>query len=279
MATSLIVLPATLVYLFVSFPQSNALDSSIDCQTPSCFSQGNHDSFAFELEEAKLRIARLESILEERTEDVNRRNQYMRECEKKIEELSIEIDRLKAAFSTLGDDYSLANQKLIVLEEEVRQLWAASRKNNFEIHALEFKALEAETKLEQVTSQVGEMANIVSEQWIQIQQLEQAVHMAEVRMSKIKREFWRRCPFVKGILDLYVPRDGSVLNLCKSRVLQIFSAIHHYHHQLQGFIKHAMKSNELTAALAHSEVVFFVASAVVAFPIMTVCMLLLSQLS
>lgn len=38
---------------------------------------------------------------------------------------------------------------------QVQRLWAASRKNNFDIHNLKFKAQDAEERLEKITSQVG----------------------------------------------------------------------------------------------------------------------------
>ncbi|KAK6133494.1 hypothetical protein DH2020_032787 [Rehmannia glutinosa] len=271
MAISLILLPAVFASLFVSIAVPEALVSRTDNQTPSsCSDLSSQNSLACEVEEAKLKIARLESILDERIADINAKTLYFRYCEKKIEELTAEIDRLKSVVSSFEHDYSRANLKLSALEEEVRLLWEASRKNNFEIYNLEQKALDAERRLKEVTSQVGEMTEIVSEQWIQIQQLEQAVHMAEMRTSKVRKELWRRCPFMKffitlyddclktlkGFLDPYVSRDGSVLVFCKSRALQTFAAAKHYHHQLQGFIKHAMRSNELTAVLAHEELVF-----------------------
>ncbi|XP_011086039.2 uncharacterized protein LOC105167885 isoform X1 [Sesamum indicum] len=289
---SFMLLPAIFVSLFASLTVSNALIPSIHYQTPSSCSR-DHNSFACEVQEAKRKIARLESILEERIEEINAKSRYFGECEKKIGELTTEIGRLKTTLSSVEHDYSRANEKLSALEEEVRLLWAASRKNNFEIHRLEHKALDAERRLKEISLQVGERTEIVSEQWIQIQQLEQALHMTEMRTSKIRKELWRRCPFVKfcaslfgdclnmlkRILDPYVLGDGPVVGFCKSQALQTFEVAKHYHHQLQGFIKHAMKSNELTAGLAHEEVVFFVASALVAFPIMTACMLLLSQFS
>ncbi|XP_020551317.1 uncharacterized protein LOC105167885 isoform X3 [Sesamum indicum] len=251
---SFMLLPAIFVSLFASLTVSNALIPSIHYQTPSSCSR-DHNSFACEVQEAKRKIARLESILEERIEEINAKSRYFGECEKKIGELTTEIGRLKTTLSSVEHDYSRANEKLSALEEE--------------------------------------RTEIVSEQWIQIQQLEQALHMTEMRTSKIRKELWRRCPFVKfcaslfgdclnmlkRILDPYVLGDGPVVGFCKSQALQTFEVAKHYHHQLQGFIKHAMKSNELTAGLAHEEVVFFVASALVAFPIMTACMLLLSQFS
>ncbi|KAK4421205.1 hypothetical protein Salat_2071000 [Sesamum alatum] len=274
MAISFTLLPEIFVCLFAALTVSNALIPSIDYRTPSACS-GDHNSLACEVEEAKFKIARLESILEERIEEINAKIRHFGECEKKIEELTMEIDRLKTTLSSIEHDYSRANETLSALEEEVRLLWAASRKNNFEIHRLEHKALDAERRLKEISLQVGERTEIVSEQWIQIQQLEQALHMAEKRTSKIRKELWRRCPFVKfctslfadclqmlkRILDPYVSGDGPVVGFCKSQALQTFEVARHYHHQLQGFIKHAMKSNELTAALAHEEVVFFVASA------------------
>ncbi|KAG8365509.1 hypothetical protein BUALT_Bualt18G0112400 [Buddleja alternifolia] len=247
MAASLILLPAILVSLSAALPQSNALISSTDQQTPSsCPDHLNQNSLPCQLEEAKLKIARLESILGERTGEINAKSEYLRECEKKNEELTVEIDRLKAVFSSFEYDYPRANLKLSALEEEVRLLWAASRKNNFEIYGLEYKALDAERRLKEATSKVEEMAEIVSEQWIQIQQLEQAVHMAEVRTSKVRNELWQRGPFVKSfvtlfgnslkmvkeILDPYVPTDVSALVFSKSQAFQTFAAAKHYHHQV-----------------------------------------------
>ncbi|CAL8163219.1 unnamed protein product [Prunus armeniaca] len=44
-------------------------------------------------------------------------------------------------------------ERLNALEEEVRLLWAASRKYNFDLHILESKAQDAEDRLEMVASQ------------------------------------------------------------------------------------------------------------------------------
>ncbi|XP_073303508.1 uncharacterized protein [Primulina huaijiensis] len=287
MAVSEFLLLPVILFLSVYLAQSNAL---IGCQTSSCCS----DRVAYELGEAKLRISRLESILEERIRDVNAKNKYFNERQRKIEELEVEIDRLRAALSSFTVDSSSANQNLDALDEEAQLLWAASRKNNFEIHELEYKVSDAERRLREIVYQVEEMAEVVSEQWIQIQRLEQAVHMAEIRTSKLKRESgWMRCPMVKsskillgkwfnkleGILNPYAPAAGSMLAFFNSQALQLFSATKSCHHQLQGHVKQAMKSNEFTAVLAHEELIFIVASVLVAFPIMSACMLLLSHFS
>ncbi|CAL2252816.1 unnamed protein product [Prunus armeniaca] len=66
----------------------------------------------------------------------------------------------------------------------VRLLWAASRKYNFDLHVLESKAQDAKDRLEMVASQAQKMADTVTEQWIQIQRLEQALHITQKKKKK-----------------------------------------------------------------------------------------------
>ncbi|XP_057797532.1 uncharacterized protein LOC131013459 isoform X2 [Salvia miltiorrhiza] len=244
MTRSLVLLLAS---LFLSVTATNAVDSPADSAAPpSCSDHWSQKSIACEVEGAKLKFARLESILEEKIGDLNARTQYFGDCQRRIEELTSEIDRLKTVFSDFEEDQSRKNVNLSALEEEVRLLWAASRKNNFEIYGLEQKAFDAERRLKAVASQVEETSQIVSEQWIQIQKLEQALYMVEVRTSKIRKELWKRCPVVKffvnlygdflktlmGILDPYVPRDGSMFAIVRSQAFQTFATVKHYHHQV-----------------------------------------------
>ncbi|CAL2252877.1 unnamed protein product [Prunus armeniaca] len=79
-------------------------------------------------------------------------------------------------------DSLATDERLHALEEEaerVRLLWAASRKYNFDLHVLESKVQDAEDRLETVASQAQKMADIVTDQWIQIQRLEQALHITQ----------------------------------------------------------------------------------------------------
>ncbi|KAI6705196.1 hypothetical protein NL676_008158 [Syzygium grande] len=117
------------------------------------------------------------------------------------------------------------------------------------------------------------LADIVSEQWIQIQHLEQALQITEVRTLNARRRVYpTRCTFLKFI-------DSITSNhLQMARGMRAFSAVKKYHHELQGFIKREMERNEIMAPLANNEVVFFVASAVVIFPIMGIWALFSSVL-
>ncbi|XP_028099634.1 uncharacterized protein LOC114299150 isoform X5 [Camellia sinensis] len=286
MAASLILLPAIFSYLIVlSQSSSSSSIAQIGTET-SCTNQHNHHLIC-DFEDAKLKIARLEAILEETIQNINAKSLYLEESRKLIDEMTHEMDRLQSAVSSLKGESSRTNERLNQLEEEIRLLWATLRKTNFELHFLESKAQDAENRLELASSKVETMAAIITEQWIQIQQLEQALHIAEMRALKVKRQTRStRCTFLKKfmeMLDSFLFDKESAFGSYLSRVMhqleKILSATKKYHHELQGFVKQEMEKNEFTAALAHKEVVFFVASALITFPIMSAWMLLSSQFS
>ncbi|XP_058100579.1 uncharacterized protein LOC131245262 isoform X2 [Magnolia sinica] len=190
------------------------------------------DNVICQLEEMKQKVSRLESILEVNMKSLNAKDVYLEEKEKLIEEMTHKIHFLQNAMvdikKSLGDS-SYYEERVRLLEDEVRLLWAESRKNNFNIHVLDANARDAEEKLEELTSQVEKMGSIVTEQWIQIQQLEQALQITEIRKTESTR-----CIFLK----------------------------------LQGTVKQVMERNEFTAAFVNKEVVFFMASALITFPAM-----------
>ncbi|KAI8001335.1 hypothetical protein LOK49_LG09G01956 [Camellia lanceoleosa] len=302
MAASLILLPAIFSYLIVLSQSSSSSSSSsssiaqIGTET-SCTNQHNHHLIC-DFEDAKLKIARLEAILEETIQNINAKSLYLEESRKLIDEMTHEMDRLQSALSSLKGESSRTNERLNQLEEEIRLLWATLRKTNFELHFLESKAQDAENRLELASSKVETMAAIITEQWIQIQQLEQALHIAEMRALKVKRQTRStRCTFLKLVRNLFgnhlqkfmemldsflfnkESAFGSYLSQVMHQLEKILSATKKYHHELQGFVKQEMEKNEFTAALAHKEVVFFVASALITFPIMSAWLLLSSQFS
>lgn len=265
-------LPAiSFIFLFLS--QCRTLIPQINAQTtPS----GRENAFVLELREANLKIDRLESILEESILDLNSKSLYLRENEKLIKEMTHQIDLLQSTLLSLKDNSSRTNERINELEKEVQLLWAASRKNNFELHNLELKANEAEKKLDEATSRVEKMADIVNEQWIQVQQLEQALQIAETRAMTAKREAsCTKCSFVKFIRNHF----GSHLQSWQKLVDIIMSAGRHYHHRLQAYVRREMKkSGYHHSTVINEEVVFVVASALVVFPLLGLGMFLLTVL-
>ncbi|XP_006364300.1 uncharacterized protein [Solanum tuberosum] len=291
MTIFIILFAATFTALITS---TVALVPPVESQIPPSSGQQNQNSVIYELQEAKIKIARLESILDESMPNLNAKIQYIRETEKKIEDISVEIDNLTTALSELQHHSS----RISALEEEVQLLWDAARKNNFEIHKLEFKAQDAENRLEVLTSQVEKMAEVISEKWIQIQRLEQAVQMAEMRTQKVKRQVtFSKCPFVKfiknifghhletlkGILHPYGSYSEADPNSYWAQALHhlrgAFSSAKQYHYKLQRFVKQEIERNEFPTALANEEVVFLVASALIVFPVLSAFMFLFSHLS
>ncbi|KAJ9690512.1 hypothetical protein PVL29_012925 [Vitis rotundifolia] len=255
MAVSLVFFPAILSFIF-TLGQSTPLLPPLNSQSP-CGNQQGVNSIC-ELQEMKLRITQLETVMEEIVQNFNEKCLYLKQHEKLIEEFSHKIHHLQSVLYSIKGDSSHANERLAALEEE--------------------------------------LADVVTEQWIQIQQLEQALQMAELRALKAKRQVsMMRCTFLKfinnlfgnhlekvfGILDPYLFGRGSTLSSYKSRFLhqlkRMWSTAKAYHHELQGFIKQEMEKYEFTAALANEELVFFVASALITFPIMGAWMLVSSQ--
>ncbi|KAL5576690.1 hypothetical protein UlMin_018389 [Ulmus minor] len=231
-----------------------------------------------ELQELKLKLAHLESKLEETDRNLNEKGLYLEEQEHLIQQMSLKIHHLQSVVLSLKEDASRGDERLKALEEEVQLLWAASRKNNFDIHILKSKAQDAGDRLEAVTSQAQKMADIVTERWIQIQQLEQAVHITQMRTLRARRLRYSRCTFLKLFGDDLEKLLG-LLDPYTLKLKKFFVVAQEYHHELQHFIKKEMEKHEFTALLANRELVFFMASALITFPILSAWMLLSSQLS
>ncbi|WVY93403.1 hypothetical protein V8G54_032491 [Vigna mungo] len=243
-----------------------------------------------EINQINVKISHLESVLEETNKRLKERDVYMEECDNRMSELLDQIHHLQSTLSTMKADSLLVERQNKALEEEVQLLWHTLRRNNFDLHILKSKAQETEERLEEVTSKVEKMDAIVNEQWIQVQHLEQALHITKMRTLRARRlTSVTRCTFLKFfniLLDdlrtLYSYVFGertaasSFISQAMDKLKRCFALTKMYHHQLQGYIKDQMEKNELTASLANDELVFFLASALIIFPLMSAWMLLSS---
>ncbi|KAJ0509587.1 hypothetical protein HanIR_Chr11g0530601 [Helianthus annuus] len=133
-----------------------------------------------EIREAELKIVGLESMIEESISILDSKNMYIKEREKLVTELTTEFDHLQSVLLTIKQQRDGMYQ--------VRLLWATARRNNFELHSLESKAQDAETRLEVTQSRVETVTAIVNQQWIQIQHLEQALVIAQKESNEVKRQ-------------------------------------------------------------------------------------------
>ncbi|KAF3609403.1 hypothetical protein DY000_02047260 [Brassica cretica] len=188
-----------------------------------------------------------EAVLEETTQKVKERERLIQDAESQI------LD-FHSASSSFESGLPLVQERISELEEEIKLLWAALRTANFELHVLEDKARDAER---QVKATAFEMTEVVTEQWIQVQHLEQMKEFNN-RRNRVPS----RCTLLKLMSDIRWEVKNAL-----SQLRSLWAAVTKYHHQLQGFIKHEMERNQITSALANSEVVFFMASALIAFPV------------
>ncbi|KAG5246991.1 tropomyosin [Salix suchowensis] len=209
-----------------------------------------------------------------------RQDLYLEKSESLIGELDHKLNHLQSVLSLL----KAADDKIKVLEEEVRVLWATLRKNNFDIHVLESKAREAEDRLEMITSQTEKMEDIVSERWIQIQHFEQALQLKEMRLKAQRQARPPRWTFLKffsylsgehlpnahGLFSSHFSEESALrayVSQTFSWLKRFYSTVKESHHELQVFIKQEMERHEFTAA-----------SALIIFPVLSAWILLSSQL-
>ncbi|TYG68733.1 hypothetical protein ES288_D05G176800v1 [Gossypium darwinii] len=256
MAVNMILLPSIFSFFFFLFFFFFFLSlTSQDEQS------NNHNLLILELRDSKLKISRLESVLEERIQNLNAKTLSVKEHGKSLEDMANKSTYLQSALFDLKDYSFLADEKSLTLWKRrfVHGLWAVSRKNNFDLHVLELKAQDAEDRLEA-------MAEVVTEQWVQIQHLEQALQIAKMRALQAQKQRNMRCTFLKfidGISGRHLPKPFKALDsysLGKGPIIRYYE----------------MQRNELTAAFVNDELVFFLASAFITFPILGSWMLLLT---
>ncbi|KAI0524393.1 hypothetical protein KFK09_003760 [Dendrobium nobile] len=200
-----------------------------------------------ELNEMKAQVTKLEVLLEEKNMLLNSRILEIEQSKKLIEEMDEKIEFLQKTLNDVKISYggtSVFDEKIKVMYDEVQQLLDESRRNNFNIHVSESKTWEAEKKVEEVASKVEQLRR----------------SMAKHSHSK-----------PVGLPDSFF-LGGSIsrssLLKASNQFKGIISATRKKHHELQCTVKRAMKMNDYTAPLAHSELVFFVASTILIFPLM-----------
>ncbi|KAJ6813220.1 uncharacterized protein M6B38_144625 [Iris pallida] len=251
-----------------------------------------------EIQQLKIKLSKLEFILEDNMEMLNSRTLHLNENSKRIQEMEENIKFLHNSLSMIktSQDSSKSSEEMVkIMEEEIRLLWAESRKNNFNYHILESKAYEKEIEMKALTAEVEKMENIVTEQWVQIQQLEQALQTMKIMASKVRKKSepkvhkkqpreWSVLKVIKGVRRRYLPEvadlpdtfflgnyiSKSSISRAYDHLKTTFLAAKRWHHELQNLVKWALERNEFTAPLANKEVIFFVASAIIIIPIFSV---------
>ncbi|XP_009419324.2 uncharacterized protein LOC103999326 isoform X1 [Musa acuminata AAA Group] len=252
-----------------------------------------------EMEDLRLKTARLESILEESMETINSKEVHLEEKYKLIGEMEEKIQLLQNALHEIKgsvSDLLKAEDRISALEEEVQLLLEQSMKNENNIQTLESSADDASQKMEVTDYEIKKMDSLVTEQWIQIRQLEQAFQLTKMMTSKVLRRSLQKdmnrsrrpskfamskvVQFIRGICRFHLAEvnlpdsfflrasfSKSSISRAYNQLKLLMSVAQEFHYELQGFIKHEMQMHELTAGLANNLVIFILASTLMIAPI------------
>ncbi|KAG2658090.1 hypothetical protein PVAP13_1KG278000 [Panicum virgatum] len=145
------------------------------------------DALRSEIEALRIKVAQLESLLEENTNTLNSKSSILEEDNKLIEAMERDIQLLMDGPESTKDSkrksYSAGNIKS--MEDEVQQLQQEVGKINKNSDTIESLAHDTERRVETLSSEVKKIEDIIAEQWIQIRQFEQAFVLTKMMVSKV----------------------------------------------------------------------------------------------
>ncbi|KAF3332601.1 hypothetical protein FCM35_KLT02178 [Carex littledalei] len=167
-----------------------------------------------EIQALKDHVFQLESSLVENTKKLDVKTELLEEDDKLIEAMERDIQHLideqENIKSSLSTRYHQDGNK--DMEQEVKLLKDQSTKVNSNIYHLELSAKDTAKKLETLNSEIIKIQSIISEQWIQIRQLEQAFQQTKIMASRVRRKTLHSIPFGK-LAYLKVVRFIEVIRL------------------------------------------------------------------
>ncbi|KAF0932708.1 hypothetical protein E2562_012003 [Oryza meyeriana var. granulata] len=153
----------------------------------SATESGPADTLRSEVDELRLRVLHLESLLEENTKTLKSKANNLEENYNLIgtmeHDIEILMNRHESTKKSQSKSYPESNVK--ALEDEVQLLRKVVRKLNENADSVESLANGAEKRVESLSLEVKKMEGIIAEQWIQIRQLEQAFVLTKMMTSKV----------------------------------------------------------------------------------------------
>lgn len=161
---------------------------AVICAVPAARSQHASDAEALRLEidDLRLKIARLESILEGDTKSLRTKAYIMEEDNKLTEAMEHDIQLLMNVEETKKSERkSYSESNIFAMEDEVQILQQEVRKINSIAYTIESLANDAEKRVEFLINEVKKIEDIIAEQWIQIRQFEQAFVLTKMMTSKV----------------------------------------------------------------------------------------------
>ncbi|KQJ94597.1 hypothetical protein BRADI_3g11414v3 [Brachypodium distachyon] len=241
---------------------------AVICAVPAARSQHASDAEALRLEidDLRLKIARLESILEGDTKSLRTKAYIMEEDNKLTEAMEHDIQLLMNVEET----------KVQILQQEVRKI-------NSIAYTIESLANDAEKRVEFLSNEVKKIEDIIAEQWIQIRQFEQAFVLTKMMTSKVHERrlsgnayYWPgkyTVPKYIRNLDLHgmFLVGASLTRTCFSHTYKhwrsFVQAMNRCYHEVQVNLQDVMRSNRYSRGLANEMITFCMAYLLVISPV------------
>ncbi|KAG2650470.1 uncharacterized protein LOC120655532 isoform X4 [Panicum virgatum] len=231
------------------------------------------DALRSEIEALRLKVAQLESLLEENTNTLNSKSSILEEDNKLIEAMERDIQLLMDGPESTKDSkiksYSAGNIKS--MEDEVQQLQQEVSKINKNSDTIESLARDTERRVETLGSEVKKM-------------MASKVHDRSRPSEMVykwpgKETILKAYRFRKAIRRQYIPDTdrpdvfflgGSVsrssIAIPYNQFKFFISSTQKFHHKVQVFLHDALESNRYSRGLANEPVTFIMAYLLVVSP-------------
>ncbi|RCV06106.1 hypothetical protein SETIT_1G137400v2 [Setaria italica] len=246
------------------------------------------DALRSEIEALRLKIAQLESLLEENTKTLNSKASILEEDNKLIEAMECDIQLLidgpESTKDSKSKSYSAGNIKS--MEDEVQQLQQEVSKINKNSDTIESLARDTERRVETLSSEVKKYAGDIDLKDIFLRGASYAwscfSHTYKQSSSfrqEINRYYHEAYRFRKAIRRQYIPDTdrpdvfflgGSVsrssISIPYDQFKLFISSTQKFHHKVQVFLHDALESNTYSRCLANEPVTFVLAYLLVVSP-------------
>ncbi|OEL37834.1 hypothetical protein BAE44_0001147 [Dichanthelium oligosanthes] len=234
---------------------------------PGVATSADADALRSEIEALRLKVAQLESLLEENTNTLNSKSSILEEDNNLIEAMERDIQFLMDGPGSTKDSqskaYSAGNIKS--MEDEVQQLQEEVSKINKNSDTIESLACDTERRVETLSSEVKKMM---------VSKVHERSRPSDLAYKWPGKETnLKAYRFRKAIHRQYIPDTdrpdvfflgGSVsrssISIPYNQFKIFISSAQKFHHKVQVFLHDALESNRYSRGLANEPVTFILVS-------------------